>query len=106
MSNKVQLVIDQGILEEDPDGVLWLSARAKDVIAAIEEDETLMAAIKERATDEEDARIGFWTLVFMKYCGETSSEELNDGVHVLLRWAQKCEELRLKDWSMRLRFKG
>lgn len=105
MSSKVQLVIDRGIFEKDPDGMLWLSAKAKNVIAAIEEDETLMAAIKERATDEEDARVGFWTLVLMRCCGKASSEELDDGVHVLLRWGQKCEELRLKDWSMRLRLR-
>ncbi len=105
MSNKVQLVIDRGILEEDPDGVLWLSARAKDVIAAIEEDEALMAIIEERATDEEDARVGFWTLFFMRCCGEMSSEDLDDGVNALTGWYQGTKENRLKDWSMGLRLR-
>lgn len=105
MSSKIQLVIDRGILEEEPDGKLYLSAKAKKAIAIIEGDEILMAAIKERATDEEDARVGFWTLFFMRCCGEISSKELDDGVHALVRWRQGTKENRLKDWSMGLRLR-
>jgi len=103
--SKVQLVINRGILEEDPDGVLYLSAKIKDIIADVEGSETLMAAIKKKAIDEADAQTGFWTLVFMKHCGETSSDEINDGVHALMSWHRGARENRLNEWSMRLRLR-
>ena len=103
MSSKVQRVIDRGILEEDPDGVLWLSARAKKTIAIIEGDEALMAAIKEKAIDEEDAQIGLLAITFIKCCPDATSKEFDDGVHALRRWRQGAEESRLNEWSMRLR---
>jgi len=105
MSSKVQLVIDRGILEEDPDGKLYLSAKAKKAIAIIEGDEALMATIKEKAIDEEDALIGFLTFVFIACCPETPSKEIDDGVHALLGWHRGVEEIRLKDWSMGLRLR-
>jgi len=102
--SKIHSVIDRGILEEDPDGVLYLSAKAKDVITAIEGNARIMASLESKATDEEDKRIGFWTLFFIKYCGEASSEEIADGVHVLVGWEQAAKENRLNEWSMQLRF--
>ncbi len=98
-------MIDRGIFREDPDGKLWLSAKAKRAIAIIEEDEALMATIKEKATDEEDARIGFWTFVFIACCPEAPPEEVDDGVHALVGWNEAAKESRLKDWSMGLRLR-
>jgi len=103
MMSKLQAVVDRGILEEEPDGVLYLSAKARAVIVYIEGDADIMAALESKATDEEDKRIGFWTLFFMEYCGEASSEEIADGVHTLVGWHQAAEENRLNEWSMKLR---
>lgn len=106
MSNKVQLVVDRGILEEDPDGVLYLSAKAKKAIAIIEGDEALMATIKEKAANEKDEGLGILLVAFITCCPDVTSKEFDDGEHALMRWHQGTKENRLKDWSMRLRFKG
>lgn len=103
MSGKIQLVIDRGILEEDPDGTLWLSAKAKDVINSIEADDNLMTIIKNKAVDGEDARTGFWTLVFIKCCPDVTSKEVSDAVQVLLGWQRGATEARLSEWSMKSR---
>jgi len=101
--SKLQAVIDRGILEEEPDGMLYLSAKAKDIIATIQRNETVMATIKEKATDEEDAQVGFWTMVFIAYCGDAPVEEVDDGVGALVGWHQAAREVRLDEWSMQLR---
>ena len=101
--SKLQSMIDRGILEEEPDGMLYLSAKAKDVITTLLDDEATMVALKKKATDEADRQVGFWTLFFMEYCEESSSEEIADGVHVLMGWEQAARENRLNEWSMQLR---
>lgn len=101
--SKIQAVIDRGILEEDPDGRLFLSAKARDVVSAIEGDDKLMAALKKKATDDDDEQIGFWTLVYMKHCGVATSEEVADAVDVLVGWHEAARENRLNEWSMQLR---
>ena len=85
--------------------MLYLSAKAKDIIATIQKDDTIMAAIKKRAINEEDARVGFWTMVFMKYCDDASEEEIAEGVHALVGWHQAAKENRLDEWGMKLRFR-
>lgn len=99
----IQDMIDRGILEEDPDSVLYLSAKVKDIMAAIENDDHIMMALNKKAINEEDRQIGFWTLVSMKYYGEASSEEIADAVHILIEWEQATRENRLNEWSMHLR---
>ena len=101
--SKIQLVIDKGILEEDPDGRLFLSAKARDVVTTIEGNDKLMAALKKKATDDDDEQVGFWTLVYMKHCGVATSEEIADGVHALVGWHEAARENRLDEWSMQLR---
>ena len=85
--------------------MLYLSAKAKDIIATIQKDDTVMTLIKERATDEDDAQVGFWTMVFMAYCGDASVEEVDDGVGALVGWHQAAREVRLDEWGMKLRFR-
>ena len=103
--SKIQAVIDRGILEEEPNGVLYLSAKMRDIVVAIQKDDAMMTKIKEKATDEDDAQVGFWTMAFIAYCGKASVEELNDGVDALVGWHQAAKETRLEEWSMKLRLR-
>lgn len=101
--SKIQAVIARGILEEDPEGILYLSAKMRDIVVAIQKDDAIMTKIKERATDEDDAQVGLWTMAFIAYCGKASVEELDDGVQALVGWHQAAKETRLDEWSMTLR---
>uniref|UniRef100_A0A6M3M6N1 Uncharacterized protein n=2 Tax=viral metagenome TaxID=1070528 RepID=A0A6M3M6N1_9ZZZZ len=101
--SKIQPMIDRGILEEEPDGMVYLSTKTKDIIAALQGDEGIMATLKRKATDEADAQVGFWTLVFMEYTGGASTEEIAEAVHTLVGWHQGAKETRLDEWSMQLR---
>ena len=107
--SKIQAVIDRGILEEEPDGVLYLSAKARDVIAYIEGDAGIMASLEKKAINAADRQAGFWTLVFMEYTGGATTEEIADGVQALVGWHQAAKETvqenRLNEWSMKLRFR-
>lgn len=105
MSEELQRVIDRGILFEDSDGLLWMTEKAKGIVNRINNDEVLMALIKKKAIDEEDAKIGFWTMVFKACCETATKEEVREGVRVLLGWRLGVKETRLDEWSMGLRFR-
>ena len=103
--DRVQLVIDRGLLEEDPDGVLWLTAKARDIIDLLQADKTLMTNLKKKAVDKDDERVGFWTCVYLKCCPKADLIEVSDAVLVLTNWQEGAMENRLDEWSMGLRFR-
>lgn len=106
MSEQIQRVINRGILEEDPEGLLWLTMRTKDAITSIQEDDVLTALIKEEASNEEDMEIGLWTMVFFKCCPEgITKEEVKEGVEVLMSWNLGARKNILDEWSMKLRLR-
>lgn len=105
MPDRVQIVIDRGVLEEDPEGRLWLTAKAKDIVDLIQEDKSLMAKLKEEAVDVDDERVGFWTCVYLKCCPGASLIEVGDAVLILTNWHEGAMENRLDEWSMRTRFR-
>jgi len=103
--DRVQLVIDRGLLEEDPDGVLWLTAKARDIIDLLQADKTLMTNLKKKAVDKDDERVGFWTCVYLKCCPKADLIEVSDAVLVLTNWQEGAMENRLDEWSMRTRIR-
>ncbi len=107
--SKLRAVIDRGILEEEPDGVLYLSAKARDVIAYIEGDADIMASLERKATDDADRQVGFWTMFFIEFTGGAPTDEIAGGVQALVGWHQAAKETvqenRLNEWSMQLRLR-
>jgi hypothetical protein len=105
MSSELQLAMTRGMLEEDSDGKIYLSVMAKRAIAVVEDDDVFMEAIRERAIDEEDALLGFFTIVYMACYPEAASSEIQSVVNALLGWNRGAKETRLDEWSMKLRFR-
>lgn len=103
MSSIIQFLVDEGVFEQDPDEVLWLSAKTKDVIDSIEADDDLITIIKNKAVDDEDARVGFWTIVFIKCCPDVTSKQVSDAVQALATWERAARNTRLTEWSLKLR---
>jgi len=106
MSEQIQRIINRGILEEDHEGILYLSAKTKEAIISIQEDDVLTALIEEEASNEEDLEIGFWTLVFFKCCPEgVTKEEAKEGVETLMGWNRGAKKNTLDEWRMKLRLR-
>lgn len=102
---RLQTLIDQGILFEDPDGLLWMSERMKALIDDFNADEETRALITNKAKDEDDFRSGCWSYLYMVYVEDCSSTELNEAVAVLKSWDLAARDNELDEWSMGLRLR-
>jgi hypothetical protein len=104
-SKGIQKLVDKGILVEDPDGLLWMSDRMKQIIEDFNKDEKIKELITKRAKDEDDFERGCWSYIYMMYVEDAASDELNEAVAVLKGWNKGARENQLDEWSMGLRFR-
>lgn len=105
MTKRLRTLISQGVLDEDPDGLLWMSAKMRDIIKEFNEDRELHALIRRKAKDEDDFKTGCWTLLYMKFMEETPAPDVGESVHILKKWNLAADDNRLDEWSMRLRLR-
>jgi len=101
----LQALIAKGVLVEDPEGVLWMSDRMKQIIGEFNEDAEIKALITKRAKDDDDFETGCWSYIYMRYVGDASAVELGEAVAVLKGWNKGAKANRLDEWSMKLRFR-
>jgi len=104
-ARRLQALIEQGILVEDPDGILWMGDRMKGLIEEFNEDQEIKAIITKKAKDDDDFERGCWSYLYMMYVGEASADELGEAVAVLKGWNKGARESQLDEWSMKLRFR-
>ncbi len=104
-AKRLQTLISQGVLVEDPDGVLWMSDRMKGLIEEFKENEKVKALIDKQAKDEEDYEKGCWAYLYVMHAGITTGPEVSEAVSVLMGWNKGARENRLDEWSMKLRFR-
>ena len=104
---RLQTLIDQGVLIEDPDELLWLSDRMKGLIEEFNKDEKIKDLLIRKAKDDADFERGCWSYLYMRYVGEAgaTSEELGQAVSVLVSWNESAKVNQLDEWSMNLRFR-
>lgn len=102
---RLQILIDQGILVEDPDGIVWMSNRMRKLIDDFNNDDEIRKLITKKAKDDDDFKSGCWSYLYIMFVDEFTSQELNEAVAVLKGWNAAAEENRLDAWSMRLRLR-
>lgn len=102
MSSIIQFLVDEGVFEEDPDGVLWLSDKMKKVITKLEKDEKFLEELKAIKDDHERA-LKRWVILYLNFMGEATEEELVKAVSSLAAWELAATEQNLTEWSMKLR---
>ena len=102
---RLQTMVDQGIFIEDPGGLLWMGDRARVLVDALDVNEKLQTLMKEKATDDDDYKTGFWTCIYAQYMGEFTPGEVGEAVAVFKGWEKAIAEDRLREWSMRLRLR-
>ncbi len=98
-------MVDQGIFVEDPGGLIWMSDRARGLVDNLDANEEIKALMKERATDDDDYKTGFWTCVYAQYVGEFTTPEIGEAVAIFKGWEKAIAEDRLREWSMGLRLR-
>ena len=106
-ASRLQTIINQGILVEDPDGILWMSDRMKAMIAQFNKDEEIKVLLTKKAKDDDDFETGCWSYLYMMYVGEAGATpvELGQAAAVLKGWNKGAKETQLDEWSMKLRFR-
>jgi len=102
---RLQMMVDQGIFIEDPGGLLWMGDRARGLVDALDVNEEIKTLMKEKATDEDDYKTGFWTYIYAQYVGEFTPGEIGEAVAVFKGWETAVAEDRLREWSMGLRLR-
>ena len=102
---RLQTMVDQGIFIEDPDGLLWMSDKARVLVESLDANERLQALLKEKAKDDDDYKTGFWTCIYVQYMGEFTSPEIGEAVSTFKGWENAIAEDRLREWSMGLRLR-
>lgn len=103
--SRIQTLVEQGVLVQDPDGILWMSDKMRGIIREFNEDQELHKLIRKKAKDEDDFKVGCWTLLYMKFIGESPAPDVSESVNILKKWNAAAEENRLDEWSMGLRLR-
>jgi len=103
MSSIIQFLVDEGVFEEDPGGVLWLSVKMKDAITRFEENEKSLKLIEE-IEDKEQKILMRWTIIYLNFMGGITEKELTERViDILSAWETAAKNKMLTEWSMKLR---
>jgi len=110
MPNIIQFLVDEGIFEQDPDGLLWLSAKMKDVIVKLEQNDKFLNLL-EKIKDPEERALKRWSMLYLNFIGASDEiippyleqEIIMKTVGALAVWELVARNIRLTEWSMKLR---
>lgn len=102
MSNIIQSLVDEGVFDQDPDGLLWLSAKMKDVVSKLEQNEKFLALLEEIENPLEKA-LKRWSILYLTFIGVSDEKIMVKAGQVLVAWEFAAKSKRLFEWSMKLR---
>ena len=99
------MLLDNGVVEQDPDGKLWLSEKMTELVEDLKNDEVVKKIIQDNAKDDEDFLKGCWVVLYTKFMGPggVTRDELGQAVRALLGWNKAVSLSQLDEWSMKLR---
>ena len=98
----IPFLVETGVFEEDPDGLLWLSAKMKDVTAKLERSEKFLSQLRKIETPIE-RRMERWITIYLAFTDGARKEETVKAVSALMGWWEGAMERQLDEWSMKLR---
>lgn len=102
MSSIIQFLVDEGVFDQDPDGLLWLSAKMQDVISELEQNEKLLEFLEEIEDSTERTRKR-WSILYLNFIGAADERNIAIAVEALATWERAARSTRLTEWLMKLR---
>ena len=103
MTSIIPFLVEKGLFEEDPDGLLWLSAKTKDVIKKLEQNEKFLDQLREMIEDPIERRMERWSTIYLAFTGGAKEEETAKAVSALMAWEEVAMDRKMDEWSMKLR---
>ena len=105
MSEIIQFLVDEGVFVEDPDGLLWLSTKMKEVIDKLERNEKFLNQLEE-IEDAEGRSLERWIISYLNFKGGVADKEITiKASTALATWEYAARNNRLDEWSMQLRIR-